>query len=87
MNFDISASHSKHTNFKGFLFDLIIYISIIFLVRELTIPHIGFLANGLFWSFTALIVATWRMRARHVSWKELGLRKPKVFSKRLEFRF
>lgn len=54
-----------------------------FLVREIYIPKLGFLANGLFWSLTTLIVATWRMRARNVTWKELGLRKPKSILKTL----
>jgi len=63
-------------NYKGFLFDLVIYISIMFLIREIYIPKVGFIANGLFWSFTTLIVATWRMKVRSVTWKELGLRKP-----------
>ena len=71
------------TNYHGFLIDLIIYISVMFLVREIYIPKIGFLANGLFWSFTTLIVATWRMRVRKVTWKELGLRKPKSLGKTL----
>lgn len=70
-------------NYKGFLIDLIIYISIMFLVREIYIPKVGFLANGLFWSFTTLVVATWRMRARGVTWKDLGLSKPKSFRKTL----
>ena len=47
-----------------------------FLVREIYIPKVGFIANGLFWSFTTLIIATWRMKVRNVTWKELGLRKP-----------
>ncbi|CAM1370964.1 CAAX protease self-immunity [Tenacibaculum sediminilitoris] len=76
MNFNILNSASKPSNYKGFLFDLIIYISVMFLIREIYIPKIGFLANGLFWSFITLIVATWRMKARNVTWKELGLRKP-----------
>jgi membrane protease YdiL (CAAX protease family) len=54
-----------------------------FLVREIYIPNIGFIANGLFWSFTTLVVASWRMRARGVSWYELGLRKPKSIKKTL----
>jgi len=36
------------SNSKGFLFDLVIYISIMFLVREIYIPKVGFIANGLF---------------------------------------
>ena len=51
-------------NYKGFLIDLVIYISIMFLVREIYIPKVGFIAKGLFWSFTILVVATWRMRVR-----------------------
>jgi len=69
------------TNFKGFLVDLIIYISVMFLVREIYIPKVGFIANGLFWSFTTLIVASWRMKVRCVSWKDLGLIKPNNIGK------
>lgn len=76
MNLNFTNTVSKSTNYKGFLFDLIIYISIMFLVREIYIPKLGFIANGLFWSFTTLIIATWRMRVRKVTWRELGLRKP-----------
>ena len=79
----IETNTLKQNNYKGFLFDLIIYISIMFLVREIYIPKIGFIANGLFWSFTTLIVATWRMRVRDVTWKDLGLRKPENFGKTL----
>lgn len=67
----------KQNNYKGFLIDLIIYISVMFAIREVSIPNTNFLVTGLFWSFTTLIVATWRMRVRGVTWKELGLRKPK----------
>ncbi|MDY8135387.1 CPBP family intramembrane glutamic endopeptidase [Aquimarina sp. 2201CG5-10] len=83
MNTDNSTTLSKSTNFKGFLIDLIIYISIMFLIREVYFSKIGFLANGLFWSLTTLVVATWRMRVRNVTWKELGLRKPKNLLKTL----
>lgn len=47
-----------------------------FLIREVYVPEVGFLANGLFWSLTTLAVATWRMRARRVTWADLGLRAP-----------
>ena len=77
------AKVTVQSNYKGFLIDLIIYISVMFLVREIYVQKIGFLANGLFWSFTTLIVATWRMRVRGVTWKELGLRRPKNFVKTL----
>ena len=79
-----SKTESKvKNNYKGFLIDLVIYISIMFLVREIYIPKVGFIANGLFWSFTTLVIATWRMKVRDITWKELGLRKPDNFGKTL----
>ena len=66
----------EKNNYKGFLIDLIIYISIMFLIREIYIPKLGFIGNGLFWSLTTLFIATWRMKVRNVTWNELGLRKP-----------
>jgi len=71
------------TNHKGFLFDLIIYIAVMFLIREVYFEEVHFLVNGLFWSFSTLIIATWRMRVRNISWKDLGLRKPKNIKKTL----
>lgn len=41
------------------------------------------MANGLFWSLTAFAVVTWRMRASNVTWKDLGLHKPKSILKTL----
>lgn len=72
---------AKPINHKGFLFDLIIYISVMFLIREIYFPSVGFIVNGLFWSMTTLIIATWRMKVRNVTWKDLGLRKPESFKK------
>ena len=60
----------------AFLIDLAIYLPVIFLVREVYLQSFGFLANGLFWSFTGLAVAAWRMKARGVRWAELGLCRP-----------
>lgn len=74
---------SETTNRKGFLFDLIIYITVMFLIREIYFPNVDFLVNGLFWSFSTLVIATWRMRARNISWKDLGLRKPESIKKTL----
>ncbi len=71
----------KPINHKGIFLDLAIYISVMFLVREINIPNFGFLANGLFWSFSTLAVATWRMKVRGVTWKDLGLHNPKNFKK------
>ena len=79
----ISNDLTKPINHRGFLFDLIIYISVMFLIREMFFPSVGFIINGLFWSLTTLILATWRMKVRNVSWKDLGLRKPESFKKTL----
>lgn len=79
----IDNLNSKATNHKGILFDLIIYISVMFLVREVYFEEVDFLANGLFWSCSTLVIATWRMTVRNISWKDLGLRKPKNIKKTL----
>lgn len=60
----------------GLLVDLTIYVSVMFLVREIQLPNVPFLAQALFYSLTTLVVATWRMRARGVSWRDLGLGGP-----------
>tara|TARA_B100000959_G_scaffold48618_1_gene49965 strand:+ start:394 stop:1053 length:660 start_codon:yes stop_codon:yes gene_type:complete len=60
-----------------FFIDLVIYISVMFLVREIRIPNTGFITNGLINSFTTLVVASLIMRVRGVTWKELGLTNPK----------
>lgn len=61
---------------RALLFDLAIFLAVMFAVRELYYPPIGFIANGLFWSLCTLVVAYWRMRARGISWADLGLRRP-----------
>lgn len=71
----------KPTNHKGFLLDLAIYLTVMFLIREVSIPNASFIVTGLFWSITTLIVASWRMKVRDVSWKDLGLKKPNNFGK------
>ena len=76
MTENIKSKTELENNYKGFLIDLIIYISVMFLVREIYIPKIGFIANGLFWSLSTLVIASWRMKVRGVSWKDLGLIKP-----------
>ncbi|OUR91037.1 CAAX protease family protein [Flavobacteriales bacterium 34_180_T64] len=76
MHLDITKKKPAH-NYKSFLIDLIIYISIMFLIREVYFERIGFIANGLFWSISTLIIAIWRMKVRQITWRELGLKKPK----------
>ena len=56
--------------------DIALYLSVAFLIREVYFQSLGFMANGLFWSFTGLVVVAWRMKARRVTWAELGLCKP-----------
>ncbi len=75
----------KTTNHLGILLDLIIYISVMFLIREVYFPSLNFLINGIFWTLTTLAVATWRMKARGYSWKDLGLKKPKSLKKTFLF--
>ena len=69
----------EHSPPQAFFIDLVIYLSAMFLVREVYFSEIGFIANGLLWSFTTLALATWRMKARGVSWKDLGLCRPKDY--------
>ena len=79
----ISNDLIKSVNHKGIFFDLILYISVMFLIREVYLSDLGFIINGLFWSFTTLIIASWRMKVRNVTWKDLGLRKPESLKKTL----
>jgi len=73
----------KSINYKGILFDLIIYITVMFAIREIYFPKVGFILNGLFWSFSTLVIATWRMKVRKISWNDLGLHRPKDIRKTL----
>lgn len=76
------ATSGRRSNHRaGFLLDLATYLAVIFLIREIAFPNVGFLVNALFYSLTALAVATWRMRARGVTWKDLGLRAPESVPK------
>ena len=61
--------------------DLLLYISVMFLIREVYFSSVGFLINGIFWTLTTLIVATWRMKIRGKTWRDLGLTRPKDIRK------
>lgn len=61
----------------SYLFDLVIYIAIMFLIRETSIPNSHYLVTGFLYSGTTLVVATWQMKKRGITWKSIGLRKPK----------
>ena len=68
---------------RAFAVDLAIYIAVMFLVREIYYERIGFIANGLIWSLSTLAIASWRMKVRGVTWRELGLCKPQSYKKAL----
>ncbi len=51
------ASSSVNNNSLGFAADLVLYLAVMFAVRELYFSSVGFLANGLFWSTTTLLVS------------------------------
>ncbi|CAM1357811.1 CPBP family intramembrane glutamic endopeptidase [Tenacibaculum xiamenense] len=74
---------TKQTDYKGFLFDIFLYLTIMFLVREIYLSQFPFIANGLMWSFSTLIIAKWRMKVRNITWSDLGLQKPKSLLKTL----
>ncbi|WP_248724735.1 CPBP family intramembrane glutamic endopeptidase [Seonamhaeicola sp. ML3] len=68
---------------KACAIDLAIYITILFLAREIYIEKFGLIASVLIGSFIALAAATWRMKVRRISWKDLGLCKPKSWKRTL----
>ena len=74
---------SKQINYKGFLFDILLYLAVMFLIREVYFSQLPFILNGLMWSFSTLIITIWRMKVRNITWKDLGLRKPKSLLKTL----
>ena len=73
----------KQINYKGFLFDILLYLAVMFFIREVYFSQLPFIANGLVWSFSTLIIALWRMKVRNITWKDLGLRKPENLLKTL----
>lgn len=74
---------SKQLNYKGFLFDILLYLMVMFIIREVYFSQLPFIANGLMWSFSTLIIALWRMKVRNITWKDIGLRKPENILKTL----
>jgi len=80
-NINVQAKVLSTNSYKGFFLDLIIYLTVMFSVREIYFPNLGFIVNGLIWSLSTLAVATWRMRVRGITWNELGLHKPKSLKK------
>ena len=73
--------NSQQPSPLAFLLDLIIYISIMFLIREVYFSQFSFITNGLFWSFSTLLTAVVLVRLRGSSWREIGLFKPASYKK------
>ncbi|WP_347925931.1 CPBP family intramembrane glutamic endopeptidase [Pontimicrobium sp. SW4] len=67
----------------SYFIDLVAYIAIMFLIRETSIPNTHYLVTGFLYSGTTLLVATWMMKRRGVTWKILGLSRPKNIKKAL----
>ena len=65
------------------LIDLTIFLSVMFLIREIRIDSLGFWGYSLFKSFTTVGVATLLLYYRKQSWKDLGLTKPDNYLKSL----
>lgn len=74
-------SNHKHPKVLGL--DLVIYISVMFLIREVYFAQFNFITNGLFWSLTTLVVATSFMRVRGISWQQIGLCRPSNYKNTL----
>ncbi len=73
----------KKESWYNYLFDLTVYIAIMFLIRETSIPNTHYLVTGFLYSGTTLIVATWMMKRQGITWKTLGLTRPKNIQKTL----
>ena len=65
------------------LIDLAIFLTVMFLVREISIDSLGFWGHALFKSITTVGVATLLLYYRKQSWKNLGLTKPDHYLKSL----
>mgnify|MGYP007055490397 CR=1 FL=1 len=74
---------SKIIHCKGFLFDIIIYLTVMFLIREVYFSQLPFIANGLLWSFSTFTIVIWRMKVRRITWKDIGFQKPENLLKTL----
>lgn len=73
--------HKERAEFSAsrlaLVIDIVLYLAVMFLIREVYFSEFGFIANGLFWSLCSLLIASWRMKVRGVSWQMLGLCMPK----------
>ena len=65
----------KNVSSNGYLLELLLYISVMFLIRETYIPNTHYLVNGFLYSGTTLLTASVLMKRRGISWKSIGLRR------------
>lgn len=63
------------------LFDLLIFLAVMFIVRLFDFEQLGFWGNTLFKSTITVLVATGLLYYRRQSWKDLGLIKPQKISR------
>jgi len=80
INFSLRSHQVKP---KHALFDLAIFLSVMFLVRTIYIDSIGFFGNAMFRSISTVGVATALLYYRKQSWRDLGLTKPDNYWKML----
>ena len=76
-----STLNTKKPSAFVFFIDLVIYVSVMFLIREVYFSQFNFITNGLFWSLTTLLTAAILVRLRQSSWREIGLFKPTSYKK------
>lgn len=70
------SGSSGNISSLAYFIDIALFLTVVFLIREVYFQSLGFMANGLFWSLTGLVVVAWRLKARRVTWAELGLCRP-----------
>lgn len=78
---DRKFSFSNNFN-KQALFDLVLIMTVLVAVKQLVLPF-SFLLAGPASTFSAMIVGTWLLWRRGLSWGDLGLRRPKNIIKTL----
>lgn len=83
INYLTSNSQKKSIRPLDALIDLILFLSVMFLVREIQIDSLGPWGYTLFKSFTTVGLATLLLYLRKQSWKDLGLTKPNHLLKSL----
>ena len=66
----------------GALIDAIMIIAVLVAVKQFSLIHFNKFAGPIS-TFTAMVFATWRLRARGMSWADLGFKKPESWGRTL----